>query len=803
MTDPSQLSDAELFAIAGIQPRQAAQPAPRPTSSAPRGIRNNNPGNIEDGAFARSLPGYAGSDGRFARFDSPDAGNAAKAQLLGSYIRRGFDTPLEIINRWAPPSDNNPTQAYAAYVAQRVGIRPDQQVTPDQIPLLAQAIAEFENGQTVSQPGPAVQAPADVSQMSDEELLALVGETAPAPRQQTFRGRPVEITVSDPIQTNQAGAFDLTNPTAGMDIRSLGRGDRVALQDGTTRTLTGRPYNDNPRQGEEQIGGFNLRPPNALDATGAYTSGALEQIPFAEEAAVGLSAMLNGQDYSTARDNYMADVARLNESQRGQRVAGGVTGFGLGLAAPGGGWIARGPAAAYRATRAAAVGAGYGGLYGAGAADGGLQERLQGGAVGAGLGAVGGAGFSGAADALGGIAARAQPTAARRLSREGVDLTPGQMLSDVPLLGPVVRGIEDGASSIPIVGAPIAAARERSLSTFNRAALNRALAPIGQQMPRNAEMGYSAIDDVQNRLGAAYDEVLPRVSAQLDQPLYDGLAQVLDRAATEMPEDLVRQLTAVAQQRIFRGLDDASATISGEQFKRIESELGALSREYRNATDPAARAFARSIDDMRGEVRNLIARQNPDEAARIADINRGYANLVRIEDAAGSSASQAAEGVFSPTQLGMAAARGAPRSARARGDALMQDLASAGRAVLPSTVGDSGTATRGALTGIVAGAGAAINPGVAIPTAVATMTGYSQPVQSLVNMLYRAADAPGATAGTLSGLAALARQVPALAPMLERALLQGQLSGELQSRRPSRGTAGLFGARRPQTVPQQ
>jgi hypothetical protein len=60
LTDPSQLSAAELFAIAGIQPRQAAQPAPRPTSSAPRGIRNNNPGNIEDGAFAKRQQGYAG-----------------------------------------------------------------------------------------------------------------------------------------------------------------------------------------------------------------------------------------------------------------------------------------------------------------------------------------------------------------------------------------------------------------------------------------------------------------------------------------------------------------------------------------------------------------------------------------------------------------------------------------------------------------------------------------------------------------------------------------------------------------------
>src|ERR1700745_3350557 len=33
-------------------------------AGAPRGVRNNNPGNIEDGEFAKSQPGYMGSDGR-------------------------------------------------------------------------------------------------------------------------------------------------------------------------------------------------------------------------------------------------------------------------------------------------------------------------------------------------------------------------------------------------------------------------------------------------------------------------------------------------------------------------------------------------------------------------------------------------------------------------------------------------------------------------------------------------------------------------------------------------------------------
>ena len=128
------------------------QPAPRTGggggggSGVPRGMRNNNPGNIEDGPFARSLPGYAGSDGRFAIFSDLASGEGAQARLLQSYVQRGFDTPAEIINRWAPPSDNNPTNAYVNYVARRVGVGPNDRISAEQIPLVAQAIREFENG---------------------------------------------------------------------------------------------------------------------------------------------------------------------------------------------------------------------------------------------------------------------------------------------------------------------------------------------------------------------------------------------------------------------------------------------------------------------------------------------------------------------------------------------------------------------------------------------------------------------------------------------------------------------------------
>lgn len=118
-------------------------------AGAPRNMRNNNPGNIEDGPFARSLPGYKGSDGRFAVFDSPEAGRVAQERLLGSYGARGINTVSKVINRWAPPSDNNPTEGYIAFVAQRLGVDPNQPLNlQDQgvARKLASAIEEFEGG---------------------------------------------------------------------------------------------------------------------------------------------------------------------------------------------------------------------------------------------------------------------------------------------------------------------------------------------------------------------------------------------------------------------------------------------------------------------------------------------------------------------------------------------------------------------------------------------------------------------------------------------------------------------------------
>ncbi|NKE43596.1 structural protein [Roseomonas frigidaquae] len=98
-----------------------------------RGYRNRNPGNI-DYVPANRWQGQIGLGDtwlpverrRFARFESHEYGIRALAMLLTTYQdRHGLRTVRGIINRWAPPKEND-TSAYVRGVAAALGVDPDQ-----------------------------------------------------------------------------------------------------------------------------------------------------------------------------------------------------------------------------------------------------------------------------------------------------------------------------------------------------------------------------------------------------------------------------------------------------------------------------------------------------------------------------------------------------------------------------------------------------------------------------------------------------------------------------------------------------
>lgn len=94
--------------------------------SKPRGIRNNNPLNLR--ISGDNWQGLAGDDGEFFQFESPFYGLRAAARTLRTYrAKHGLATISEIINRWAPDTEND-TQSYIESVSQKTGLFPDQEI---------------------------------------------------------------------------------------------------------------------------------------------------------------------------------------------------------------------------------------------------------------------------------------------------------------------------------------------------------------------------------------------------------------------------------------------------------------------------------------------------------------------------------------------------------------------------------------------------------------------------------------------------------------------------------------------------
>ena len=113
----------------------------------PRGIRNNNPGNLVKTSI-KWLGKVNSTDSRFERFDTIEHGIRAMLMDIRSDIRKKEQNTIrKLISSYAPPNENN-TIAYINAVAHRTGIDADERLSPDESTLcrLAEAISFHENG---------------------------------------------------------------------------------------------------------------------------------------------------------------------------------------------------------------------------------------------------------------------------------------------------------------------------------------------------------------------------------------------------------------------------------------------------------------------------------------------------------------------------------------------------------------------------------------------------------------------------------------------------------------------------------
>ena len=99
-----------------------------------RGIRNNNPLNIEFNNIEWDGMSDEQTDGRFAQFDEPLYGIRAAARILLTYQRKyELMTVSEMLNRWAP-SEENDTASYIEHVCKEMQIGPNDPVNLEHHP---------------------------------------------------------------------------------------------------------------------------------------------------------------------------------------------------------------------------------------------------------------------------------------------------------------------------------------------------------------------------------------------------------------------------------------------------------------------------------------------------------------------------------------------------------------------------------------------------------------------------------------------------------------------------------------------
>lgn len=317
----------------------------------------------------------------------------------------------------------------------------------------------------------------------------------------------------------------------------------------------------------------------------------------------------------------------------------------------------------------------------------------------------------------------------KTLMNEGVTPTTGQ------ILGGGFQRLEEGLSSVPLIGDFIKNAQLRAVEDLNKAAFNRALKPIGKELPKDIT-GREAVQFADDALGNAYQKLLPKMTVQADTTFTTGLSnlkQAVDSGViNQTSKDFFNKWINDNVTNKFQG----QGAITGETLKGIQENFRVKINELSASTLNDERVIAGALKQAQDEFRQLVTRSNPNYAKELNAINTGYANFKRVQNAASKLGAE--EGIFSPAQLQNAVRamdKSKDKARFAEGKALMQDLSESGKTVLGSKVPDSGTPYR-TMAAILASGGAGVSgyPGIAAGLAASPVM-YSSGGQKMMAAL--------------------------------------------------------------------
>ena len=376
----------------------------------------------------------------------------------------------------------------------------------------------------------------------------------------------------------------------------------------------------------------------------------------AEAAVYGAGAVLGGGDYGEAYDRRLEEAQQQIEMFRDSNP---VSAYGseIGASVLGAGKLKSIPALM-----------GYGGLYGFGAGEGGVESRAVDAAQSAAL-------TGAAAKALQSVSPKVSE-AAQALYDRGIRLTPGQMM------GGATQRIEQAASSTPITGAAVDRARTEAIEDFNRVVINDALKSIGKQVPDDVagREAFKAADDI---LRKQYNRVLAPIKLTKTTELSAAVKSVVDEYAPELGEAGAKRLQAIIDKQVT-GRFGETGKISGKVFKEIDSTLGTEARKMKASQDYDINKLGDALQDVKNSLFEQVAKQNKNADA-IRAVDTAYRRMIPVEKAVEKVGGSGE--IFTPAQLLTGVKQASPKVRGgkrkfARGEAEMQELAEQGKEVL-------------------------------------------------------------------------------------------------------------------------
>lgn len=348
---------------------------------------------------------------------------------------------------------------------------------------------------------------------------------------------------------------------------------------------------------------------------------------------------------------------------------------------------------------------------------------------------------------------------------------------------PLSAAAQDVVSKFPYVAGIIRGTAMRTPDNFNRAVVNQALAPIGQQVPRNLKAGHGLIEFAYDKLQDAYNKVLPKTSMLAD-PDFEAKIGALKQSANLMPPSQEKQFNSIVEAWVDKPLKDGA--LDGKQFNKTISQLGTKINAYIGSTDGGQRELADHLNGVREEMLDALERQNPDVANELKNLRTSYAMYARVRAAANRRTDS--EGIFTPADLAQSIHTGdksAGKQQWATGGAMMQAMAEATKGPMSAPkINRVLTEILGSAIGGSLGFAAGGPMGAATGTTAGTIAGLAGPqiargmVRATQNPMARAAGAGVSAMAPGAGVAA-ARAVSKPAERLKAQQKVSQLQRDL------------------------